>query len=77
MAQRKAKQMTRKYFGTDGIRGQANSFPMTPEVAMKVGMAVGHIFRRKGQASRVVIGKDRYALPLVARRYRRHDLCIA
>ncbi len=58
MAQRKAKQMTRKYFGTDGIRGQANSFPMTPEVAMKVGMAVGHIFRRKGQASRVVIGKD-------------------
>ena len=58
MAQRKAKQMTRKYFGTDGIRGQANSFPMTPEVAMKVGMAVGHIFRRKGQTSRVVIGKD-------------------
>ncbi len=58
MAQRKAKQMARKYFGTDGIRGQANSFPMTPEVAMKVGMAVGHIFRRKGQASRVVIGKD-------------------
>lgn len=58
MAQRKANIMTRKYFGTDGIRGQANSFPMTPEVAMKVGMAVGHIFRRSGQASRVVIGKD-------------------
>ncbi len=50
--------MTRKYFGTDGIRGQANSFPMTPDVAMKVGMAVGHIFRRSGQGSRVVIGKD-------------------
>lgn len=50
--------MTRKYFGTDGIRGQANSFPMTPDIAMKVGMAVGHIFRRRGQASRVVIGKD-------------------
>ncbi|PWL16890.1 phosphoglucosamine mutase [Falsochrobactrum shanghaiense] len=58
MAQRKAKIMTRKYFGTDGIRGQANSFPMTPEIAMKVGMAVGHIFRGNGQASRVVIGKD-------------------
>ncbi|WP_425590845.1 hypothetical protein, partial [Brucella abortus] len=43
MAQRKAKQMTRKFFGTDGIRGQANSFPMTPEIAMKVGMAVGYI----------------------------------
>ena len=50
--------MTRKYFGTDGIRGQANSFPMTPDIAMKVGMAVGHIFRRSGQVSRVVIGKD-------------------
>ncbi len=58
MAQRKAKNMTRKYFGTDGIRGQANSFPMTPDIAMKVGMAVGHIFRNSGQTSRVVIGKD-------------------
>ena len=50
--------MARKYFGTDGIRGQANSFPMTPEIAMKVGMAVGYIFRKSGQARRVVIGKD-------------------
>lgn len=58
MAQRKAKNMTRKYFGTDGIRGKANSFPMTPDIAMKVGMAVGHVFRQQGQASRVVIGKD-------------------
>ncbi|MFC4623654.1 phosphoglucosamine mutase [Daeguia caeni] len=48
----------RKYFGTDGIRGQANKFPMTPDVAMKVGIAVGHIFRNQGHASRVVIGKD-------------------
>ena len=36
--------MSRKYFGTDGIRGQANKFPMTPEVAMKVGMAAGIFF---------------------------------
>lgn len=50
--------MSRKYFGTDGIRGKANSFPMTPDVAMKVGMAVGHLFRHTGQARRVVIGKD-------------------
>ncbi|MEP4105897.1 MAG: hypothetical protein ABJM05_16350, partial [Nitratireductor sp.] len=33
--------MSRRYFGTDGIRGRANSFPMTADVAMKVGMAAG------------------------------------
>jgi hypothetical protein len=37
----------RKYFGTDGIRGQANIHPMTPEVAMKVGMAVGVCFQSR------------------------------
>jgi len=50
--------MTRKYFGTDGIRGKANSFPMTPEIAMKVGMAVGIFFQSEGHKCRVVIGKD-------------------
>ncbi|MET0313828.1 MAG: phosphoglucosamine mutase [Hansschlegelia sp.] len=50
--------MTRKYFGTDGIRGRANKFPITPEFAMKVGMAAGLAFRRGDHAHRVVIGKD-------------------
>ncbi|AQX20401.1 phosphoglucosamine mutase [Bartonella sp. WD16.2] len=50
--------MARKYFGTDGIRGKANCFPMTPDFAMKVGMAVGVLFRSQGQPCRVVIGKD-------------------
>jgi phosphoglucosamine mutase len=50
--------MTRKFFGTDGIRGQANSHPMTAEIAMKVGMAAGRIFRRGEHRGRVVIGKD-------------------
>ncbi len=50
--------MTRKYFGTDGIRGKANSFPMTPEIAMKVGMAAGVAFQRGKYRHRVVIGKD-------------------
>ncbi len=49
--------MSRTYFGTDGIRGLANSFPMTAEVAMKVGMAVG-LYYRNGHRQRVVIGKD-------------------
>jgi len=49
--------MTRKYFGTDGIRGTANRFPVTPEVAMKVGMAVG-LYYGNGHRQRVVIGKD-------------------
>ena len=36
--------MTRKFFGTDGIRGTANTEPMTPETALKVAMAVGECF---------------------------------
>ncbi|MCF1470547.1 MULTISPECIES: phosphoglucosamine mutase [Rhizobium/Agrobacterium group] len=50
--------MTRRYFGTDGIRGQSNVFPMTPDLAMKVGIAVGTILRRGHHRHRVVIGKD-------------------
>lgn len=50
--------MKRKYFGTDGIRGQSNLFPMTPDLAMRVGIAVGTIFRNGGHRHRVVIGKD-------------------
>src|ERR1700749_1317514 len=50
--------MTRKDFGTDGIRGRTNSPALTPEVAMKVGMAAGRIFTRGEHRHRVVIGKD-------------------
>ncbi len=50
--------MSRKYFGTDGIRGTANKFPMTADVAMKVGMAAGLCFQRGTHRHRVVIGKD-------------------
>lgn len=50
--------MAGKLFGTDGIRGQANSYPMTAETAMKVGMAAGHIFTKGDHRHRVVIGKD-------------------
>jgi phosphoglucosamine mutase len=50
--------MSRRYFGTDGIRGQANKAPMTPDMAMRVGIAVGNLFRRGDHRHRVVIGKD-------------------
>jgi phosphoglucosamine mutase len=50
--------MARQYFGTDGIRGKANTAPMTAEIAMKVGMAAGVAFRRGNHRHRVVIGKD-------------------
>jgi phosphoglucosamine mutase len=50
--------MTRKYFGTDGIRGRTNSSALTPEVAMKAGMAAGRIFTKGEHRHRVVIGKD-------------------
>jgi len=49
----------RAYFGTDGIRGQANRYPMTAEVALRVGMAAGKLFRSGGDRRHlVVIGKD-------------------
>ncbi len=48
----------KNFFGTDGIRGKANSFPMTAEIALRVGMAAGRIFRRGHHRHRVVIGKD-------------------
>ena len=50
--------MTRKYFGTDGIRGTTNKFPMTAEIALRVGMAVGAKFTDGSHRHRVVIGKD-------------------
>ncbi len=50
--------MSRNYFGTDGIRGRTNQWPMTPELAMKVGMAAGTHFLRGKHRHRVVIGKD-------------------
>jgi phosphoglucosamine mutase len=49
--------MVRKYFGTDGIRGRANS-TITPELALKVGQAAGLVFHRGDHRHRVVIGKD-------------------
>src|SRR5688572_1557267 len=49
--------MVRKYFGTDGIRGRANT-TITPELALKVGQAAGLVFRRGEHRHRVVIGKD-------------------
>ena len=50
--------MTRKYFGTDGVRGRANIGAMAPDIVMKIGMAVGQLYRRGGHRHRVVIGKD-------------------
>ena len=50
--------MTRKYFGTDGIRGRANAGLLTAQTAMKVGQAAGRHFLRGAHKHRVVIGKD-------------------
>ncbi len=47
-----------KLFGTDGIRGEANRYPMNAEIAFGVGQAVAHIFRKNGHRARVIIGKD-------------------
>ena len=50
--------MTRKFFGTDGIRGTTNAEPMTAQTALCVGMAAGAHFLRGDHRHRVVIGKD-------------------
>ena len=50
--------MSPSLFGTDGVRGRANSEPMTAEIAMHIGMAAGQVFNRGGHRHRVVIGKD-------------------
>ena len=51
--------MARTLFGTDGVRGTANTYPMTAEVALRLGAAAGRYFRRDhSSAHRVVIGKD-------------------
>jgi phosphoglucosamine mutase len=50
--------MTKKLFGTDGLRGQVNIYPMTPEVTLRLGLAAGRHFRNGAKRHRVVIGKD-------------------
>ncbi|MEN8708898.1 MAG: phosphoglucosamine mutase [Paracoccaceae bacterium] len=51
--------MARKLFGTDGVRGTANTFPMTADVALRIGAAAGRYFRNDAEGvHRVVIGKD-------------------
>jgi len=51
--------MARKLFGTDGVRGTANTYPMTADMALKIGAAAGRYFRNDGSnGHRVVIGKD-------------------
>ena len=50
--------MEREFFGTDGIRGTANTWPMTAEIAVRAGMAAGLQFTRGAHRHRVVVGKD-------------------
>jgi phosphoglucosamine mutase len=47
-----------KLFGTDGIRGEANHYPMNAEIAFKVGQTVAHLFKKNGHHAKVIIGKD-------------------
>ena len=49
--------MTKKYFGTDGIRGRVGVYPITPDFMLKLGWAAGMAFRSKG-ACRILVGKD-------------------
>jgi phosphoglucosamine mutase len=48
----------KKFFGTDGVRGLANEWPMTPEVALALGQAIAYRFKHKKSTHRIIIGKD-------------------
>ncbi len=48
----------RKLFGTDGVRGVANEFPMTAEMALRLGRAIAHISKRGAHRHRIMVGKD-------------------
>lgn len=48
----------KKLFGTDGVRGVANTEPLTAELALKLGRAIAHVFKRDERRHRIVIGKD-------------------
>ncbi|MDE3268939.1 MAG: phosphoglucosamine mutase [Pseudomonadota bacterium] len=50
--------MTNSIFGTDGIRGKANSYPMLPDVVLRIGQAIGSYFKRQHHRPRILIGKD-------------------
>jgi phosphoglucosamine mutase len=50
--------MTRKYFGTDGIRGTVGEYPITPDFMLKLGWAMGRVLTRESGRARVLIGKD-------------------
>ncbi len=50
--------MRERLFGTDGIRGVANVYPMTSEMALKVGRAAGYIFQKEDRSHSILIGKD-------------------
>lgn len=50
--------MDKEFFGTDGVRGRANSYPMRADTVLKIGMAAGALYRRGNHRHRVVIGKD-------------------
>ena len=47
-----------RFFGTDGVRGIANEYPMTSEMAMQIGQAIAYILKKKGHCSKIIIGKD-------------------
>ncbi len=48
----------RKIFGTDGVRGTANQYPMTVEVALQLGRAIAYVMKREHEGSKIVVGKD-------------------
>lgn len=53
-----ASQVPKRLFGTDGVRGTAGLYPITPDIILKLGQALGYVLRKKEEMPKVVIGKD-------------------
>ncbi len=51
-------QWSKRFFGTDGLRGRVNEFPMLPETVLRLGLAAGQYFRNGKKRHKVLIGKD-------------------
>jgi phosphoglucosamine mutase len=50
--------MSKRLFGTDGLRGRVNTYPMTPDITLRLGLAAGEFFKHQSRRHRVIIGKD-------------------
>ena len=68
--------MSDRLFGTDGLRGRVNTYPLTAEMALRLGLAAGTVFRSEECRRKVIIGKDTRLSGYMFESACSSDLCI-